>query len=319
MLKFRHIASVLLLAAVTACAGGGRGGDVSVPVHLSFPNPPAMMEQGQKMQYIAAHFWDSLVDTSRHYPCDSTFISGVDAAEVEQAMANYIMLSSSLPLDQARANIRRFASALMLCRAADSTSNVFARMTEMTERYMYDPNSPMRDEDLYMPFADEMSRCPFVPEARRAAYASDAALSSLNCRGTKAADFTFSDRRGRVYSLYGIKADLTILFFSNPGCTACKEIIEALQSDKGINDGIASGRVAVLNIYIDEDLGAWYDYMPIYPESWYNGYDHNHIIRGEEIYNVRAIPSLYLLDKDKKVILKDATTEKLINNLPWQQ
>ena len=71
----------------------------------------------------------------------------------------------------------------------------------------------------------------------------------------------------------------------------------------------------VLNIYIDEDLEAWRSYMPIYPDIWYNGFDPDLAIRSEMIYNVRAIPSLYLLDKDKKVIMKDAPEARVFDFL----
>ena len=64
--------------------------------------------------------------------------------------------------------------------------------------------------------------------------------------------------------------------------------------------------MAVLNIYIDEDLEEWRSYMTVYPEHWYNGFDPDMVIRGENLYNVRAIPSLYLLDRNKTVIMKDA-------------
>jgi hypothetical protein len=57
------------------------------------------------------------------------------------------------------------------------------------------------------------------------------------------------------------------------------------------------------------------DYMPIYPEEWYNGFDPNLVIRGEGLYNVRAIPSLYLLDQEKRVILKDAPENKMMSYL----
>ena len=69
----------------------------------------------------------------------------------------------------------------------------------------------------------------------------------------------------------------------------------------------------VLNIYIDEDLKAWKEYMPVYPEDWYNGYDPDYVIRTDVLYNVRAIPSLYLLDKDKTVIMKDAPDTRLFD------
>jgi hypothetical protein len=147
----------------------------------------------------------------------------------------------------------------------------------------------------------------------RQAYAFDAKMCALNRTGTKAADFRFSERNGKTRRLYDVKADNIILFFSNPGCKACLDIINTLKSMPVVAEGIASGRLAVLNIYIDEDLKAWREYMPIYPEEWINGYDPDYVIRTDVLYNVRAIPSLYLLDKDKKVIMKDAPEARLFN------
>jgi hypothetical protein len=116
-----------------------------------------------------------------------------------------------------------------------------------------------------------------------------------------------------VRRLHEVKAEFTVLFFSNPGCEACMEIINALKNTPQITSLISSGKVAVLNIYIDEDLEAWRSYMPIYPEEWFNGFDPDFIIRTDVLYNVRAIPSLYLLDRDKNVIMKDAVTERVLD------
>jgi hypothetical protein len=55
--------------------------------------------------------------------------------------------------------------------------------------------------------------------------------------------------------------------------------------------------------------------MPIYPDRWYNGFDPDLAIRGESLYNVRAIPSLYLLDKEKVVLMKDAPEKKVFDYL----
>ena len=164
-------------------------------------------------------------------------------------------------------------------------------------------------EDLYLPFVSKMAECSLVPAGRREIHAREARLCSLNPLGTKAADFVFSDRYGKSYSLYGIRAPYTLLFFSNPGCHACKDIIDVLSGDPGISAAVKAGKLAVLNIYIDSDLTEWYRYMPVYPDDWYNGYDPNLVIRNDMLYNIRAIPSLYLLDEDKRVILKDAPQE----------
>ena len=119
---------------------------------------------------------------------------------------------------------------------------------------------------------------------------------------------------GRVMNLYDVKAAFTILFFSNPGCQDCKAVIEQLSSQPGMDAAIAAGKLAVVNVYPDADLEEWHKYAPLYPDNWYNGYDQDLAVGGG-LYNLRAIPSLYLLDKDKKVLYKDVDTTLLINFL----
>ena len=285
---------------------------------LPFPDvmPPEMLETPQdRAEYMAEHWWDKFADDSRAYPCDSTLVSGVSRDVVEQKFANWVNVLSMVDYPHTAKSVRRLYDKALKCERKDTASNVFDTFRSLVEKYLYDPNSPMRNEDLYGPYADCLSRCEFIDEGNRKAYAYDAGMCALNRVGTKAADFRFEDKNGKVRRLYDIKADFIVLFFSNPGCVACKEIINALKGTPQIDSMISAGRIAVLNIYIDEDLEAWRSYMPIYPETWYNGFDPDFVIRGDVLYNVRAIPSLYLLDKDKNVMMKDAVTERVIDFL----
>ena len=275
-----------------------------------------MLETPQdRAEYMAEHWWDKFADENRAYPCDSTMVSGVSREVVEQKFANWVNILSMIDYPHAAKSVRRLYDKALKCERKDTASNVFDTFRSLVEKYLYDPNSPMRNEDLYGPYADCLSKCEFIDEGNRKAYAYDAGMCALNRIGTKAADFRFEDKNGKVRRLYDIKADFTVLFFSNPGCVACKEIINALKGTPQIDSMISAGRIAVLNIYIDEDLEAWRSYMPIYPETWYNGFDPDFVIRGDVLYNVRAIPSLYLLDKDKNVMMKDAVTERVIDFL----
>ena len=90
------------------------------------------------------------------------------------------------------------------------------------------------------------------------------------------------------------------------------EIIDALQADPGIVQLVHSGALAVVNVYIDEDISAWKAYEPVYPRTWVTGYEFAGIIREEQIYDVRAIPSLYLLDREYRIVMKDAPTERVL-------
>ena len=296
-------ASVLVLA---GCAGNRKAEQF---VALPFPDvvPPAMMESAfDRAEYMALHWWDGITEASREYPCDTTLVSGVRKEDVEQKFANWVNILNMLDMSVVGKSVVRLYDRAAACEKKDTSSNVFETFTDLVVKYLYDPNSPMRNEDHYAFYASRLAGSDLVDESMREKYAREVRLASLNRVGSKAADFRFTDKRGRMHTLYGIDAELTLLFFSNPGCSACKEIIDVLNNDPRISSLISEGVMAVLNIYIDEDLEEWRSYMTVYPEHWYNGFDPDMVIRGENLYNVRAIPSLYLLDSNKTVIMKDA-------------
>ena len=281
---------------------------------------PSMMTDGQEAaSFLAEYFWDEFTDTEKLYPCDTALVNGVKKTELEQAYANWTAILDMVPHAEAVSAVERLFFFFFAMESKDTSSTVFEVITDMTQKYLYDPNSPFRNEDFYLPFVQGLSQSPYVPEEMKPGYEYDARMCALNQVGTKAADFVFCDRNGRRYSLYGIDADHVILFFSNPGCTACKQIIDGLDSSPHVAQMLSDGSLAVLNIYIDTDLAEWRKYMPIYPENWYNGYDPDFVIRTDVLYNVRAIPSLYLLDRDKTVLMKDVPQDELfrwLQNIP---
>ena len=285
---------------------------------LPFPDvlPPAMMEDPQdRAEYMAQNMWNSLTDPSRTYPCDSLLVSGVRRADVEQKFANWTQVLGMSSRPVAEKSVSRLYDRALACEKKDTSSNVFETFASLVDKYLFDPNSPLRDEDLYGAYASRLAAYEGYTEVQKEKYARDARLCALNKVGTKAADFRFADRRGKIRTLYGVEAPYTLLFFSNPGCEACMSIINVLKEDPQISSMISSGRLKVLNIYIDEDLDAWRSYMPVYPEEWYNGFDPDFVIRNETLYNVRAIPSLYLLDSEKTVLLKDAPENRMFEYL----
>lgn len=314
--RFRIPVMLLAVMSVVAYQGCVRQQEF-VPLKFPAVEVPVMYadDQAEAFVYLSEHFWDDFTDTSRHYPCDSSLVSGVKKGDVEQEFANFTAVLQAVDYRQARKAMARLFDRASACERADTSSNIFETVTEFAERYLYDPNSPLRDEDLYGVYAARMAGYDGISETEREAYAYDAQMCSLNEVGSRAANFVFSDASGRMHSLYGIDAEYTLLFFSNPGCNACEEIIRVLTDALAVDSLIESGWLAVVNVYIDEDIAAWYDYMFLYPSAWYNGYDPNGIIRNDILYNVRAIPSLYVLDRDKTVLMKDAPDQRVFTFL----
>ena len=310
----------MLLAALLPAACRRAAQTPDAPRLRTFPYPeiPAVYtDPGERQDWFLDHFWDPFF--AGDGPCDTGAVLGVPRHEVEAQVASYVQLLQQIPLQRAQRKMQHFFSQIEQRQAADTATHVYLQLEEIVSRYLYDPNSPVRDEDLSLPFVSGLAVSPFTRAEARPGYEYERRMCALAPVGSVAPDFRFTDARGRTRRLHDVQARATLLFFSNPGCHACLEIIQKLQAVPGIEDRIRTGGFAVVNVYIDEDLAAWRAYEPNYPRSWFSGYDPDGLIRSDRVYNVRAIPSLYLLDRDKRILLKDAPVERVVSWLQNQQ
>ena len=300
-----------LVALVTACGGRPKSG--RAPERRSFPAvsaPAATSDEEQVLNFFLYHYWDRFLDTTQFYACDSLLVNGVHHMEVTQNAVMYATVVARSGFEKGAAGLGAFLRKLEAFQAADTSSNVFSYLTKETCEIFYDVNSPYRNEDLYATFAAPLAESRFTPDNMRTAYRYDVKMCSLNKVGTPASDFRYIDRFGRTHRLYDLRTDYTMVIFLNPGCAACEEIVEALAEPVVVNL-IKDGSMTLLGMYIDEDIASWLDKCDRLPELWKDGYDPDLIIRADRIYNVRAIPSIYLLDRDKKVIMKDAPIQQI--------
>ena len=307
-MKKRFAPILLTLLALTLSACGGRTPKPLPPAtSFPYPDPPAMVTDGsQRAAYAVIHFWD------KYFQAPSRYSQGL----LEQAFANYVTLLSMAPLSAVeRAQDTLLTRAERSESARDTASQVLERILSLEEKYLYDVNSPYRNEEFYLPVMRHILAWPDIKEEVLFRTQREYPLFSLNRLGTVAADFTYTLRNGRTGTLHGLKAERILMFFSNPGCQNCKEIIDALSGSLAVQAQLQDGSLKVLNVYPDEDLGEWFAYMSHYPKTWINAFDADCVIRGDSIYYLRAIPSLYLLDSEKRVICKDAPLEEILQRL----
>lgn len=310
----RRVLAILCALSLLCSCGLGKGGGKAAQTESSFPAvqlPSMLSDRAEIASYMVQHYWDGFFRLD--VPTDSTQINGVPRPMVEQAVADYIAYLEFAPPKEARKSVEALFSSAEALGGRDMLG--FNLLCETVSRYMYDPNSPMRNEDFYLPFVKGLSESELVADDMKPAYRHDFEMCSMNQVGQQVPDFTFRTIRGKDETLYGVSSAFTMLFFSNPGCNACKQIIDEVSTRPYIDSFISTGVLAIVNVYIDEDLEAWKEYSVNYPTNWHNGYDPTYSIREDLLFNVRAIPSLYLLDADKRVIMKDAPTEKVLNYL----
>ena len=122
-------------------------------------------------------------------------------------------------------------------------------------------------------------------------------------------DLTLSDSDKKPMSIHGIKADYTVLFFYSPTCGHCKEAAPKL---KEFYDEEKTKGVKVMTIATDQSPEDWKKFVEDYKlEDLYNGYDSTlkHDFRTE--YDVYTTPTIYVLDKNKKIIARKMPIEQL--------
>lgn len=314
----RRITGILLAVLLLAACAGRSKKTPAEPVRRAFPEVeiPTMVTDGQdRLDYMVNHIWDRFTDTSAVYLCDSVTVNGVHVDEVERQMGLFCTLLENLPLPAAKDATARFFRKVENFGRRYPDSNLFPRMSELFNKYLYDPNSPVRCEDLYGVYAALLAQSELVGEDYRPKYRYDAEMCSRNPIGSVAADFAFTDIRGRVHTLHGVQAQYILLIFGNPGCSACRELVANMEQMPRAMQAIADGRLKVVDVFIDPEVDEWKAQADTFPKDWVCGYDHQLTISEDRLYNVRGIPSIYLLDQDKKILLKDTPQEKVMDFL----
>lgn len=311
----RRICPVIVLLCLLCGCKGRQGSASPAPSYRPFPRAMVNASGQDAVEHMMLHYWDSFTDTTVLYASDSLAINGVRNDDAEAALGAFATFVQQIPHEVALQAMENFYSRIDAFQRVFPQANMFEKMVAFTSRYFYDPNSPVRDESLYLPFVSRLAGSDLVDPGLHMAYEWDARMCSLNLPGTPAADFPFTDTAGRIRTLYSIKADYTLLIFGNPDCTACRELMEVMESIPEISALIESGRLKVVDIYIDGEVDLWKEHIPEYPATWLNGYDHTMTIRDNLVYDVRALPSLYLLDARKTVLRKDAPEDRILNDL----
>jgi thioredoxin-related protein len=292
--------SAIIIAGCTSKNGdrrsentAGKTQSPALPGDFERAVPPVMVTEPH--DYLIAHFWDKFDFTDTMY-CHVPDIT-------EQAFVDFIGL---FPYASSRNKISEGVKKMLASAEVDNV--MYNYFCSTAERYLYEPNSPMRNDEYYTPFVEHIVESSKVADVHKIRFRYLLDLLYRNRTGSKAEDFIYTIASGETGNLYSLSAKYLLLMFYNPDCKECRHTTEMLKNSAAIADAVSSGRLKVLAVYPDENLEAWKMHLKDIPSSWINAYDKSHAIRNNEIYDLKAIPTLYLLDRDKKVILKDTST-----------
>jgi hypothetical protein len=300
------ICASCLATGLASCGGqkskkGDQNPAGTEPAAYVIPDIPAMLtDPAEVARWGAEHYWDNFSFA------DTLSVAGW-SAYAEQAFVDFdYQLLANVPIELGTDAIST------LFRRASESKIVFMKFAEVAEKYLFDPNSPYRNEDLYIAALNAVLANPALDEWERIRPQEQLRLALKNRVGDLAADFRYTLESGASGNMRDLRADYTMLFFNNPGCPSCRDMMDQISASPFLVRLIEEGTLQVLAVYTDEDLAAWRDYLPQMPEGWVNTYDATGTIKSGELYDLKAIPTIYLLDGSKRVILKDVMSIALI-------
>jgi hypothetical protein len=306
MINNMHIPRILLfisvLVVLASCGNRKKAvtGSASGKGSSSFelPQIPSVITEREEMfRFLSVHYWD-------HFNfCDTTEQNR--NAVAGKVFLDYLNLLTQVPADVSKAGIDTLMS------RAQADNLMLRCFEELAEKHLNDPNSPLRNETLYIQVLKYVLSSSKLPPEYKIRPADQYKLACRNRPGEKATDFSYTQCSGKRSRLYGIKSPYVLIYFNNPGCGDCKRVGGLLKESRIISSLIQEKKLSLLSLYPDEDKKLWKKNSSLVPSEWINACDPKTVIKKKVLYDLKAIPSLYLLDSNKRVILKDVYFEEL--------
>lgn len=270
---------------------------VQAQAQQSFPYPAipdTLRSVEQRAGYLSEHYWDN------YNFADTLLLKSKEVTE--QGFVNFIDILNRFNLDNAskgvahkdiaRKDIARkditqkdIAQKGIACFTRKAFSNAAAkeRFENLIEHYFEDQLSPVRNDRVYLIFLEEMKNSPCFDETEKERIAFKIKTTNKNLPDDIAINFKFKDENGKEHQLSDYKDQKVILYFYDPDCENCHEVSAWLKQQTIPAD------IKVLKMIAD-----------------------NHI---SYMYSLKNMPTIFLLDKENKVILKDCTAQELIENI----
>jgi thiol-disulfide isomerase/thioredoxin len=172
---------------------------------------------------------------------------------------------------------------------------------------------------------------PWLNDKQNEAITRRAYMLMANLVGAKAANLELLDTLDKVSALYDVNAEYTVVVFWDPNCGHCKE--ELPRVDSFYRALWKSQQVKIYAVATEYDKEGWIKFINTHHiEEWYNVHHTLQMLKEEteaqkpsfkQLYDITKTPSLYLLDREKRIVGKKLTLNQLndllqvkINNKP---
>jgi len=253
--------------------------------HYTYPAiPDSVSAPEDRLNYLATHFWENANEHDIYEP--------------------HVMESYFYVLSKAGPDIQKSAIKSLL-ESSFSNSDRFSTIAFYVDFFIGTPDSEYWNDDLYL-YSQQCIIESSLSEEYKIAPQWRINLLSKNAIGSIGSDIHLSDINGHETLLSKLKLPCAVIF-ANSDCEQCKDeqIAHSADIDKIVNSGWN-----VVTIYINNIIPPYASELHSTP---YANTDNS--IAEDNLYVVRRLPSVYLFDKDFKIIGRELKLQNLLHEV----
>ena len=256
----------------------------------SAPEELATLEE--KSDYLVEHFWDSMDFKSK--------------STVDQNALNDAFKVFSVPLRWANRD-KAIAATNKLLQTISKNPTLLLQFTKAAEETIYGPRAEVWVDEVYLKFLNTLVSNKKIPAQRKKKYEDQLKVLSNALVGNVAPEFKFAGLDGRE-ATYFPRTTVTIIIFGDPRDTDWRISRLRMESNAALTDALDKGKINILYI-LPNKLDNWKNEVSGYSSKWTVGCGD----KLNEIYDMRATPSVYLIGSDGKILLKNTTLNMAVN------
>ena len=269
---------------------------VPVAEKVTFPMvtvPDEITDPQARAKYLGEHFWDNVDFTT------------ASEALVEQGL---IDMASIFPLLNSETLI---SSMTALVKKAETSKEGLLMMLSLADKYLYGTASPLYNEAAYRGLLQSALISKALNKADKEPYQKQLVILEMNNEGSAAVDFDMQLVDGSKAKLSDIEAPVSILFFYAADILDCKLQRFRLTQARLVNYLQRAGGIKIVAVCVEGDKAAWEKFRADSPKEWLHVFDASGKIKSENLYDLRTLPRLYLLDEQKTVLLKNTKADDI--------
>ena len=249
--------------------------------------PEELKEFSEKCDWLVENFWA---------PLDVKNKDAVDQVKLNHAFKVYATAAQYASKDKVNVALDK------LMKSIQKNPTLLVQFTKAAEENIYGPRAEVWIDELYVKILRGALSCKKFPQSRKARYEEQLKQLENTLMGGAPAMFEFKRANGDDARYFPMSTP-TVIIFGDPDCDDCRMSRLRMEANVAFSKAVADGRLNVLYIIPDPDEG-WEKKLEGYPKAWTVGASDT----VSEIYDLRDIPDIYLIDSDGKIAGKHLGT-----------